>query len=121
MSSEARTERRKNKLRELFTRVVDPLGYKFSPDEELVDFLLEQEVMTEREKGAPYCPCQALPGNREEDMKLVCPCIPFNRKHFDIMKRCWCGLFVHKDVTNPDELEQISPKELEKMEKETSE
>jgi ferredoxin-thioredoxin reductase catalytic subunit len=23
------------------------------------------------------------------------------------MKRCWCGLFVHKDVTDPDKLRQI--------------
>ncbi|MFP4654747.1 MAG: ferredoxin-thioredoxin reductase catalytic domain-containing protein [Methanohalobium sp.] len=119
MSSE-RNERRKKRLREMFNRVVDPLGYKFSPDEELVDFLLEQEVLTERENGSPSCPCQALTGNRDEDMKLVCPCIPFNKKHFDIMKRCWCGLFVHKDVNNPDELEQISPKEIEELEKETT-
>ena len=23
------------------------------------------------------------------------------------MKRCWCGLFVHKNVTDPDSLSQI--------------
>ena len=28
------------------------------------------------------------------------------------MKRCWCGLFVHQDVTDPDSLPQMSPKEL---------
>jgi ferredoxin-thioredoxin reductase catalytic subunit len=37
----------------------------------------------------------------------VCPCIPFNRQYFDSMKRCWCGLFVHKDVTDPDSLPQL--------------
>jgi ferredoxin-thioredoxin reductase catalytic subunit len=40
-------------------------------------------------------------------MKIVCPCIPFHQDHFDYMKRCWCGLFVHKDVTDPDSLPQI--------------
>jgi hypothetical protein len=45
-------------------------------------------------------------------MGIVCPCIPFHRRHFDAMKRCWCGLFVHKDVTDPDSLPQVSAKEL---------
>ena len=103
---------RKESLRYLFDRVVDPLGYKFTPDEELVDFLLEQEVKLEQDHGAPYCPCQGRTGVRAEDMQIVCPCIPFHREHFDTMKRCWCGLFVHKDVTDPDSLPQFPPDEL---------
>ena len=101
------TESRKKALRYMFQKVIEPLGYKFSPDEELVNFLLEQEVLLEQKHGIPYCPCQGLTKKRSEDMKIVCPCIPFHRKHFDMMKRCWCGLYVHKDVTNPDELKQI--------------
>ncbi|WP_319506546.1 ferredoxin-thioredoxin reductase catalytic domain-containing protein [uncultured Methanolobus sp.] len=106
------TEKRKEQLRTMFSKVVAPLGYKFSPDEELVDFLLEQEVNIEKEKGSPFCPCQGLTGEREYDMKLVCPCIPFHREHYDAMKRCWCGLYVHKDVEDPDKLMQISLKEF---------
>jgi ferredoxin-thioredoxin reductase catalytic subunit len=45
-------------------------------------------------------------------MQIVCPCIPFHRKHFDEIKRCWCGLFVHKDVFDPDTLPQLSPGDL---------
>jgi ferredoxin-thioredoxin reductase catalytic subunit len=45
-------------------------------------------------------------------MKIVCPCIPFHRRHFDAMKRCWCGLFVHKDVTDPSALPQIPESEI---------
>ncbi|MFX1466023.1 MAG: ferredoxin-thioredoxin reductase catalytic domain-containing protein, partial [Promethearchaeota archaeon] len=100
-------ESRKKALRYFFQKIIEPLGYKFTPDEELVDFLLEQEVLLEQKHGIPYCPCQGLMYNREQDMKIVCPCIPFHREHFDAMKRCWCGLYVHKDVTNPDELRQI--------------
>ena len=106
-------ESRKKALRYLFQRVINPLGYKFTPDEELADTLLEQEVLLEQQFGIPYCPCQARGPSREEQMKVVCPCIPFHRKHFDAMKRCWCGLFVHKDITNPDELRQIPIYELE--------
>ena len=98
---------RKKALRLLFQKTVDALGYKFTPDQELVDFCLEQEVKLEREHGIPFCPCKAVLGDRKEDMLIVCPCIPFHRKHFDAMKRCWCGLFVHKDVVDPDTLTQI--------------
>jgi ferredoxin-thioredoxin reductase catalytic subunit len=45
-------------------------------------------------------------------MKIVCPCIPFHRRHFDAMRRCWCGLFVHKDVTDPSVLPQIPEDEI---------
>jgi len=105
------SEARKDALRYLFERIVDPMGYKFTPDEETADFLLEQEVKLEQDHGAPFCPCQGRTGKRADDMLIVCPCIPFHREHFDSMKRCWCGLFVHKDVTDPDSLPQFPPEE----------
>ncbi len=103
---------RKESFRYLFQRVIEPLGYKFTPDEELVDFLLGHEVDLEQEHGSPLCPCQLRTGKRPQDMLIVCPCIPFHRKHFDAMKRCWCGLFVHEDVTDPDALPQLAPDEV---------
>ncbi len=108
-------EGRKQAFRYFFARVVDPLGYKFSPDEEIVDFLLEQEVAIERETGMPYCPCQGRTEDRAADVSIVCPCIPFHRAHYDFMKRCWCGLFVHKDVTDPDSLPQIAEQRFLEM------
>jgi ferredoxin-thioredoxin reductase catalytic subunit len=76
---------RKMELKEMFQPLVDLLGYKFSPDSEIVDFLLEQEIGLEKETGIPYCPCQGRTYDRKEDMKIVCPCIPFHRDHFDYM------------------------------------
>jgi len=102
-------EARKKALRFLFAPIVDKLGYKFNPEEEDVDFLLEQEAGLEQQCGIPYCPCQARTKDRAENMKIVCPCIPFHRAHFDAMKRCWCGLFVHKDVVDPSKLKQLPP------------
>lgn len=106
------SEARKETLRFFFQRVVDPLGYKFTPDEEVVEFLLGNLVDLEREHGSPFCPCQLRTGKRPQDMLIVCPCIAFHRKHYDAMKRCWCGLFVHKDVTDPDSLPQFPPEQL---------
>jgi ferredoxin-thioredoxin reductase catalytic subunit len=106
---------RKEVLRAHFGPLVEKLGYKFSPDAEIVEFLLDGEVMLEKKHGAPYCPCQGLGPTREENRKIVCPCIPYHREHYDYMKRCWCGLFVHKDVTDPDKLKQIGYKEYLKL------
>ncbi|EEG76679.1 ferredoxin-thioredoxin reductase catalytic domain-containing protein [Dethiobacter alkaliphilus] len=104
--------RRKEMFRAWHSKVVDALGYKFNPDAEMVDFLLEQQVHIERKYGSPFCPCQSTVGRREEDMKIVCPCIPFHRKHFDFMKQCWCGLFIHKDVEDPSTLRQVPASEV---------
>ena len=103
---------RKEALRFLFEPIVDKLGYKFTPAQEDADFLLEQEALLEAETGIPYCPCQARSKIREENMRIVCPCIPFHRAHYDAMRRCWCGLFVHKDVTDPDKLVQFPESKL---------
>ena len=106
-------ESRKKALRHFYTKVVKPLGFKFTPDTDLADFLLEQEVILESKHGIPFCPCQPIRRDRAKDMQIVCPCIPFHRRHFDAMKRCWCGLFVHQDVTDPDSLPQVAEKDLE--------
>ena len=105
-------EDRKQSLRFFYTRVVEPLGYKFTPDQELAEFLLEQEVKVEEDHDAPFCPCQGRTGKREHDMRIVCPCIPYHRRQFNAMRRCWCGLFVHKDVTDPSTLMQIPESEV---------
>ncbi len=105
-------ESRKQALRQFYNKIVEPLGYKFTPDDDLADFILEQEVNLEAKHGIPFCPCKPIRHDRSHDMQIVCPCIPFHRKHFDAMQRCWCGLFVHQDVTDPDSLPQLSVKEL---------
>ncbi|QLH75759.1 MAG: ferredoxin:thioredoxin reductase [Methanomassiliicoccales archaeon] len=107
-------DKEKEALREQFGPLVSALGFKFTPDEELVDFCLEQELVLYERHGIPFCPCKGLTGVRDEDMKKVCPCIPWHKKHFDRMKRCWCGLFVHIDVHDPDSLPQIPENEMER-------
>lgn len=108
---------KKKEYRSLFQNLIDKLGYKFSPDSELVQSLLEQEAIIEKRDGSPYCPCQGRTYDRQQDVKIICPCIPFHKDHFDFMKRCWCGLFVHKDVVDPDELMQIPYKEFMKQQR----
>jgi ferredoxin-thioredoxin reductase catalytic chain len=105
-------EPRKKALRFLFERLVAELGYKITPEAEDADFLFEQLAAIEAETGIPYCPCQVRTAGRAENMRIVCPCIPFHRRHYDAMRRCWCGLFVHQDVTEPNKLKQFPESRL---------
>jgi len=107
-------EATKKALRFQFQQVIDPLGYKFSPDEDNVDFCLEQEARHMQKYGVPYCPCQGITKDHKSNMEIVCPCIPFHKDHFDYMKMCWCGLYVLKEVTEPEKLRQIPYEEFEK-------
>jgi len=101
-------ESRKEALHYFFAKAVDPLGYKFTPDGEMMNALLDAEVELEKQSGSPFCPCQGRGQSREENMQVVCPCIPYHKEYFDHMRRCWCGLFVHKDVEDPQHLPQIA-------------
>ena len=50
------TESRKKALRYFFEKVVGPLGFKFTPDVELGDFLLERRLPWRRNMVAPSVP-----------------------------------------------------------------
>ncbi|MDX1763575.1 MAG: ferredoxin-thioredoxin reductase catalytic domain-containing protein [bacterium] len=103
---------RRAALQLIYQPVVQALGYKFSPDVQEVAFLLEQLVRNEAAHGIPFCPCKFLSGDREQDLKTVCPCIPFHRRHFDSMRRCWCGLYVREDVEDAASLRQVPDGEV---------
>jgi ferredoxin-thioredoxin reductase catalytic chain len=105
-------QERKPFLRSQCAQIVDLLGFKFTLDEELVNDCLGAEVALKKQLGAPYCPCQGRMQTRAEDTQIVCPYIPYHRAHYDAMRRCWRGLFDHKDVSDPDSLWQIPLNEL---------
>ena len=84
---------------------VDKLGYKFSDDKEIVESLLENECIIEKQKGELFCPCKIHFGSKEYLDSIICPCIPMHKAEFDKEKKCWCGLFVKKEINNAKQLE----------------
>lgn len=80
------------------------LGYKFNTEAEFVDEVLESELEILERDGDVYCPCRIRTGDPKEDLKIVCPCIPFYRDQFAALKKCWCGLFILSDVEDGAEL-----------------
>ena len=74
------------------------LGYKFNTDTDFVDMVLEGELEVLARDGDVYCPCRMRTGDPKEDLKIICPCIPFYLKEYTAMGKCWCGLFIREDV-----------------------
>jgi len=70
-------------------------GFRLNPDDKFLDMLVPGLVKHETEKGAPYCPCRPLEGNKEEDDKKICPCF-WHREEIARDGHCKCKLFVRK-------------------------
>jgi len=71
-------------------------GIKFNPNQTVVDSIVDRLLVREKELGEQYCPCRMPSGNREEDKKIICPCV----FHLDEIREdghCHCLLFVKGD------------------------
>jgi ferredoxin-thioredoxin reductase catalytic chain len=85
-------------LKSYMAPFVARIGYKFNDDEDFVTMVLDGELEVLAQTGDVYCPCRIRTGDPKEDLKIVCPCIPFYNDQFAGMRKCWCGLFIRTDV-----------------------
>jgi nitrite reductase/ring-hydroxylating ferredoxin subunit/ferredoxin-thioredoxin reductase catalytic subunit len=83
------------------------LGFRFNDDDEFVADVLEGELEVLERDGDIFCPCRVRTNDPKEDVKIVCPCIPFYLDEFNAMRKCWCGLFVRSDVEDGSELHGV--------------
>ena len=83
---------------------VASLGYRFNTESDFVDEVLSSELEILEQTGDVYCPCRIRTGDPKEDLKIVCPCIPFYLDQFAALRKCWCGLFIRTDVEDGAEL-----------------
>jgi nitrite reductase/ring-hydroxylating ferredoxin subunit/ferredoxin-thioredoxin reductase catalytic subunit len=92
---------------------VGHLGYKFNTEDDFVDEVLRGEIEILERDGDVYCPCRIRSGDPKEDLRIVCPCIPFFRDEFAAIRKCWCGLFILDDVEDGADLigvlEEVEP------------
>ena len=94
-------------LKEYMAPFVARLGYKFNTDTDFVDTVLESELDVLAATGDVYCPCRVRTGDPKEDVRIICPCIPFHLDEFEALKKCWCGLFIRSDVADGSELHGV--------------
>lgn len=91
-------------LKEYMVPFVAHLGYKLNTETDFVDEVLQSEIEILARDGDVYCPCRIRTGDPKEDVKIICPCIPFYLDQFAAIRKCWCGLFIREDVEDGAEL-----------------
>lgn len=80
-------------MKEKFKKHAEENGFKLNPSGKIVEGIINRLLINEKEKGEQYCPCRRVTGDKEEDKKIICPCI----YHKDEVKNdghCLCFLFV---------------------------
>ncbi len=85
-------EETKEKVRQYAEKYAARKGYRLNPDPEELDLVYEGLAKRREKYGAQYCPCRIVLGDKEEDRKIICPCI----YHADEIERdgmCHCALF----------------------------
>jgi len=82
-------------LRKKLQEYADKSGFKLNPNEKVVEGIISGLLRNRKFKGDIYCPCRIVTGNKEEDKKIVCPCI-YHKDEIKQMGHCKCMLFWKK-------------------------
>lgn len=85
----------KKKFTEAKKKYAQQNGFTLNPDPQIVDMIIDGLLENIEKKGAAYCPCRTLTGIKEEDRKIICPCI-YHKDEIAKDGRCHCWLFVKK-------------------------
>lgn len=77
-------------------KIADEEGYRFNPDQQELDDILDGLWENEHRYGYPSCPCRIAKGVLVDDMDIICPC---NYRDADVEEYgcCLCVLYVSDD------------------------
>ena len=81
------------KLIKKYEKHAEKNGFKLNPERKIVESLVRGLLEREKEFGRKYCPCRRTTGNKEEDEKIVCPCV-FHQEEIKKDGYCFCRLFI---------------------------
>ena len=68
-------------------------GFRLNPDRKVVENIVRGLLKREEEFGEKYCPCRRVSGDKEEDKKIICPCV-YHEEEIKRDEHCLCNLFV---------------------------
>ena len=68
-------------------------GFNVNPNKKVVDNIINRLLENEKKHSEKYCPCRAITGDKEEDKKIICPCI-YHKDEVKNQGHCLCNLFV---------------------------
>ena len=80
-------------LIEEYKKYAQENGLKLNSNSKIVEGILRGLLAREEKFGARYCPCRRVTGDKEEDKKIICPCI-YHKEEIKKDGRCHCNLFV---------------------------
>jgi len=86
-----------NKFIEEYREYAEKQGFSLNPDKRIVEAVAGGLLNREEKFGQKYCPCRKITGDKEEDKKIICPCI-FHLEEVKVDGKCLCGLFVKKMI-----------------------
>ena len=84
------------KIKELMTeysKYAEKNGFKLNPDKKTVERVINGLLENEKKHGQRYCPCRRVTGEKEEDLKKICPCF-WHKDEIDKDGHCFCRLYV---------------------------
>lgn len=68
-------------------------GFKLNPSRKALGGIIRGLLEKENKFGDRYCPCRRITGDKEEDKKIICPCV-YHKEEIEKDGHCFCGLFV---------------------------
>ena len=68
-------------------------GFKINPNRKIVEGVVRGLLEREKKFGERYCPCRRVTGDKEEDKKIICPCV-YHKEEIEKDGHCHCDLFV---------------------------
>lgn len=90
--AEEKLSKREKKILAASKKYAGKKGFKLNPNEKILFAVIKGLAKNEEKHGYRFCPCRALTGNIQEDVKNICPCV----FHLDEIKKdghCRCTLF----------------------------
>jgi len=73
----------------------DSQGFKLNDNKQIVLGIIRGLLRNKKFKGEIYCPCRVVTGDKEEDKKIICPCI-YHKDEIKDDGHCKCTLFWKK-------------------------
>jgi ferredoxin-thioredoxin reductase catalytic subunit len=68
-------------------------GFKLNPNEKITEGIIKGLLMRQEKFGEKYCPCRRVTEDKEEDKKIICPCV-YHKEEIEKDGHCLCNLFV---------------------------
>lgn len=90
-SSAEKCKKDEIELRKKTEDYVKEQGFKLNPDDKIVNFVIKGLLNNKKKHGELYCPCRRVTGNKDEDMKIICPCI-YHISEIKEQGHCHCNL-----------------------------